>query len=139
MAFYSATLFTDAHANERSALLFSWGFGLINFAQVYTCIPRISWAVSLHSIALPGQRYAQSILLGAALCYSSRSPIWPGLSWAPHSASRYQPTAPRIFLFSLCSYIYTRPSIRRVRVQSRSHIALRPFLCSIAVWHTFIT
>ena len=31
MAFYSATLFTDANASERAALLFSWGFGLINF------------------------------------------------------------------------------------------------------------
>ena len=34
MAFYSATLFTEAHASERSALFFSWGFGLTNFAQV---------------------------------------------------------------------------------------------------------
>ena len=32
MAFYSSTLFVDAHASERSALLVSWGFGLINFA-----------------------------------------------------------------------------------------------------------
>lgn len=32
MAFYSSTLFTEAHASERSALLVSWGFGLINFA-----------------------------------------------------------------------------------------------------------
>ncbi|KAL8855821.1 MAG: hypothetical protein Q9178_007536 [Gyalolechia marmorata] len=31
MAFYSSTLFTDANASERSALLVSWGFGLINF------------------------------------------------------------------------------------------------------------
>ena len=35
MAFYSATIFTDANASERSALLFSWGFGLINFTQVF--------------------------------------------------------------------------------------------------------
>ena len=32
MAFYSSTLFVDAKATERSALLVSWGFGLINFA-----------------------------------------------------------------------------------------------------------
>ncbi|KAL8704121.1 MAG: hypothetical protein Q9201_002705 [Fulgogasparrea decipioides] len=32
MAFYSSTLFKDAKASERSALLVSWGFGLINFA-----------------------------------------------------------------------------------------------------------
>ena len=32
MAFYSSTLFVDAKASERSALLVSWGFGLINFA-----------------------------------------------------------------------------------------------------------
>ena len=37
MAFYSATLFTEAHASERSALFFSWGFGLTNFAQVTLC------------------------------------------------------------------------------------------------------
>ena len=51
MAFYSATLFSDAHASERSALFFSWGFGLTNFAQVtplcftdsmITC-PRFAW------------------------------------------------------------------------------------------------
>lgn len=34
MAFYAATLFKDAHASKRSALFFSWGFGLINFVQV---------------------------------------------------------------------------------------------------------
>ena len=32
MAFYSSTLFVDANASERQALLVSWGFGLINFA-----------------------------------------------------------------------------------------------------------
>ena len=32
MAFYSSTLFVDADASERQALLVSWGFGLINFA-----------------------------------------------------------------------------------------------------------
>ena len=34
MAFYSATIFTQAQASERSALFFSWGFGLTNFVQV---------------------------------------------------------------------------------------------------------
>ncbi|KAL8831804.1 MAG: hypothetical protein Q9191_000659 [Dirinaria sp. TL-2023a] len=32
LAFYSSTLFVDAKASEKSALLVSWGFGLINFA-----------------------------------------------------------------------------------------------------------
>ena len=41
MAFYSATLFTDANASERSALFFSWGFGLTNFAQVTPSVSRI--------------------------------------------------------------------------------------------------
>ena len=40
MAFYSATLFTQAKASERSALFFSWGFGLTNFAQVIPSVPR---------------------------------------------------------------------------------------------------
>jgi len=31
MAFYSSTLFVDAHTSERTALFASWGFGLINF------------------------------------------------------------------------------------------------------------
>lgn len=31
MAFYSSTLFIDANADEKTALLVSWGFGLINF------------------------------------------------------------------------------------------------------------
>ncbi|KAI4212338.1 MAG: hypothetical protein LQ351_004908 [Letrouitia transgressa] len=31
MAFYSSTLFRDAKADEKTALLVSWGFGLINF------------------------------------------------------------------------------------------------------------
>ena len=31
MAFYAASLFTDAGAREGSALFFSWGFGLVNF------------------------------------------------------------------------------------------------------------
>lgn len=79
MAFYSATLFTDANASERSALLFSWGFGLINFAQVATCVPRTYQQNSLHHIALPGPRFGQSIRSGAVLCCSSHSPIWLGL------------------------------------------------------------
>ena len=32
MAFYSSTLFVEANASQRKALLISWGFGLINFA-----------------------------------------------------------------------------------------------------------
>lgn len=36
VAFYSSTIFTDANASERSALLVSWGFGLINFVYVAT-------------------------------------------------------------------------------------------------------
>ena len=31
MAFYSSNLFVEAHASQKSALLISWGFGLINF------------------------------------------------------------------------------------------------------------
>ena len=44
LAFYSSTLFVDAHASERSALLVSWGFGLINFAyeKQLVCQPTCS-------------------------------------------------------------------------------------------------
>ncbi|KAL8727745.1 MAG: hypothetical protein Q9166_005858 [cf. Caloplaca sp. 2 TL-2023] len=38
MAFYSSTLFVDAHASERSALLVSWGFGLINFVFAWPAV-----------------------------------------------------------------------------------------------------
>ncbi|KAL8893487.1 MAG: hypothetical protein Q9192_005214, partial [Flavoplaca navasiana] len=41
MAFYSSTLFTDANASERSALLVSWGFGLINFAFAWPAVRSI--------------------------------------------------------------------------------------------------
>ena len=55
MAFYSATLFTEAHASERSALFFSWGFGLTNFAQVTTSVSRIQLIDKLtcHRFAWP--------------------------------------------------------------------------------------
>lgn len=32
MSFYSSTIFRNAGSSERTALLVSWGFGLINFA-----------------------------------------------------------------------------------------------------------
>ncbi|KAL9627172.1 MAG: hypothetical protein Q9204_006759, partial [Flavoplaca sp. TL-2023a] len=41
VAFYSSTLFTDANASERSALLVSWGFGLINFAFAWPAVRSI--------------------------------------------------------------------------------------------------
>ncbi|KAL8688858.1 MAG: hypothetical protein Q9218_005336, partial [Villophora microphyllina] len=41
MAFYSTTLFVDAKASERSALLVSWGFGLINFAFAWPAVRSI--------------------------------------------------------------------------------------------------
>ena len=68
MAFYSASLFKEANANERSALLFSWGFGLVNFVQVSTRVGRTHERSSLHHTALPGQQFQQLILSGAVLC-----------------------------------------------------------------------
>ena len=38
VAFYSSTLFVQAHASTRKALLVSWGFGLVNFASVVSRI-----------------------------------------------------------------------------------------------------
>ncbi|KAL8749952.1 MAG: hypothetical protein Q9184_006606, partial [Pyrenodesmia sp. 2 TL-2023] len=41
MAFYSSTIFRDAGSSERSALLVSWGFGLINFAFAWPAVRSI--------------------------------------------------------------------------------------------------
>ncbi|KAL9594523.1 MAG: hypothetical protein Q9219_006987 [cf. Caloplaca sp. 3 TL-2023] len=43
MAFYSSTLFRDANASERSALLVSWGFGLINFVFAWPAVRSIDY------------------------------------------------------------------------------------------------
>ena len=133
MAFYSATLFTQAHASERSALFFSWGFGLTNFAQVACYVARTFRWVCLHLIALPGQQSSQSTPSDAVLFSSSRFRTWPGLCWLLRSVSRYQLTTTRICRSSLCSYTCIRPSIRRVRGPSHSLIPQKHFLCSIAV------
>lgn len=133
MAFYAATLFTDAKASERSALFFSWGFGLINFMQVTTEVARTYHQSGLHHIAVPGQRFQQLIPSGAVLCCLSPSPIWPGLCWPPHSASRYQPRAPPICPYSRFSSTFSQPSIRLVRVQYPLPIPPKRFLSSIAV------
>ena len=133
MAFYAATLFTNAKASERSALFFSWGFGLINFMQGTTEVARTYQRSGLHHIALPGRRFQQLIPSGAVLCCLSPSPIWPGLCWPPHSASRYQVRAPPIYLYSRFSSTFSPPSIRQVRGQYPLPIPPKRFLCSIAV------
>lgn len=44
IAFYSSTVFRQAHATDRDALLASLGFGLVNFVFAWPAI----WTVSKH-------------------------------------------------------------------------------------------
>ena len=71
MAFYSATLFTDAKASERSALLFSWGFGLINFAQVNACV----------HVVFSAEAYSRQLCLA---CGTHNRYVWAPCSAACH-------------------------------------------------------
>lgn len=68
MAFYSATLFTDAKASQRSALLFSWGFGLINFAFAWPAVRTIDTfgRRALLLVTFPNMAWT---LLAAAFCF----------------------------------------------------------------------
>ncbi|KAL9137568.1 MAG: hypothetical protein Q9175_001222 [Cornicularia normoerica] len=68
MAFYAATLFTDANADERSALLFSWGFGLINFVFAWPAVPTIDTfgRRALLLVTFPNMAWT---LLAAAFCF----------------------------------------------------------------------
>lgn len=77
MAFYSATLFTDAHASERSALFFSWGFGLINFAQVAFWSHFVAERLTFHSFAWPAVRTIDTFGRRALLLVT-----FPNMAWS---------------------------------------------------------
>lgn len=89
MAFYSATLFRDAQANDRSALFFSWGFGLINFVFAWPAVPTIDTfgRRALLLVTFPNMAWT---LLAAAFCFK-----------IPNSSPAHRPVlALFIYLFS---------------------------------------
>lgn len=107
MAFYSATLFTDANASERSALFFSWGFGLINFMQVTSRVARtLATSLTPHSFAWPAVPTIDTFGRRALLLVTFPNMAWTLLAAAfcfkiPISSSAHLPAlALFIYLFS---------------------------------------
>ncbi|KAL8773575.1 MAG: hypothetical protein Q9209_001680 [Squamulea sp. 1 TL-2023] len=68
MAFYSSTLFTDANASERSALLVSWGFGLVNFVFAWPAVRSID-RFGRRNLLLFTFPHMAWTLLGAGFCF----------------------------------------------------------------------
>ena len=133
MAFYAASLFTAAGAAKGPALFFSWGFGLVNFVYVIPEVTPLREHDVLYQTASPGRRFPPSIRLVVELSYSSRSPIWLGLCWPLHSASKYQPETPHIDQSSRFLSIFFQRSIHLARVRYLSPTLRKHFLCSIVV------
>ncbi|OJJ50259.1 hypothetical protein ASPZODRAFT_139573 [Penicilliopsis zonata CBS 506.65] len=69
MAFYSSTIFSDAGASARNALLASWGWGLINFLFAFPAI----WTIDTYGrrtlLLLTFPQMAWSLLVAGACFY----------------------------------------------------------------------
>lgn len=68
IAFYSATIFTEAGFNERDALLVSWGFGLVNFLFAWPAVYTIDTFGRRGLLLFTFPNMAWS-LLTAGMCY----------------------------------------------------------------------
>ena len=80
MAFYSSSLFVDAHASERQALLFTWGFGLINFVFAWPAV-RVIDTFGRRALLLFTFPHMAWTLLASAFCFyvSPKIPAHLGL------------------------------------------------------------
>lgn len=78
IAFYSSSVFVDANASTRTALLASWGFGLVNFVFAF---PAVSLPlIFLLRISTDIRKRSGRLIHTVVVLYSSSpSPRWPGL------------------------------------------------------------
>ena len=68
MSFYSSTLFVDANSSERQALLFTWGFGLINFVFAWPAV-RVIDSFGRRALLLFTFPHMAWTLLATAFCF----------------------------------------------------------------------
>lgn len=129
--YISSTIFRQAGASEKEALIASFGFGLVNFVFAWPAIWTVRIAfirLGYKSVQLTCVSTSRLIHLVDVVSSCSHSLTWPGLFLQQASASIFRKSQQLTLRLSPYSSISSAPFIRPVKVQCRSRTRRSVFL-----------